>query len=215
MHLNRRQLAFRHQLPLMTRMAGLPTALAATRPLFGARGGRRRVRRGRTRRVLRALFHLRLQLLDLRLQCHHLAAQQYDLLFQDLQVGLDFRWQALTHVLWQWRLFRHCYSLSISRRLSSPPERLPSSDPKAAFHFMEASYLGTIHRSRGIAGLVKRWLGNSSHLWMWDFDSIVGELEQAGFRQDPTCYFRRLSRGKICRCRGRRALDRVSWCRVS
>lgn len=57
-----------------------------------------------------------------------------------------------------------------------------SKDPKAAMYFMEASYLGVKHRPRGLGGLTRAWLGNSNHLWMWDYASIAEELEIAGFR---------------------------------
>lgn len=28
---------------------------------------------------------------------------------------------------------------------------------------------------------MQEWLGNSQHLWMWDYKSITQELENAGF----------------------------------
>lgn len=47
--------------------------------------------------------------------------------------------------------------------------------------FMRKSFLGYTHRPRGIAGIVSAILGNSKHLWMWDFASINAELIDAGF----------------------------------
>lgn len=47
--------------------------------------------------------------------------------------------------------------------------------------FMQESYLGVEHRPRGIRGLMRSWLGNSSHLWMWDLPGISAELEAVGF----------------------------------
>lgn len=50
-----------------------------------------------------------------------------------------------------------------------------------ALEFMQATGLGLEKRERGIKGLVYTLLGNSQHLWMWDFPSLVHELEAAGF----------------------------------
>jgi hypothetical protein len=51
----------------------------------------------------------------------------------------------------------------------------------AAIRFMEETYLGVLERPRGLSGLLRTWLGNSQHLWMWDFASLRRELETAGF----------------------------------
>ncbi len=53
----------------------------------------------------------------------------------------------------------------------------------AAINFMQNTDLGLVHRPRGLSGLFKQWLGNSLHLWMWDFDSLQAELQAAGFCQ--------------------------------
>jgi len=55
----------------------------------------------------------------------------------------------------------------------------PSQD--AAIEFLKETLLGQETRSRGIQGFVQEWLGNSKHLWMWDYKSISYELEKAGF----------------------------------
>jgi hypothetical protein len=47
--------------------------------------------------------------------------------------------------------------------------------------FMKESLLGVPVRPRGVAGLVRSWLGNSHHLWMWDYASLAKELADAGF----------------------------------
>jgi hypothetical protein len=52
----------------------------------------------------------------------------------------------------------------------------------AAIRFMEETYLGVLERPRGLSGLLRTWLGNSQHLWMWDFASLRRELESAGFK---------------------------------
>ncbi len=60
---------------------------------------------------------------------------------------------------------------------------LESSNDQAALDFMERSRLGTKSRPRGLKGLVRSYFGNTSHLWMWDFESMACELEDAGFTQ--------------------------------
>lgn len=56
-----------------------------------------------------------------------------------------------------------------------------NSNPDASLIFMKETYLGKEHRSRGLKGLIQEWLGNSQHLWMWDYKSIADELKNAGF----------------------------------
>jgi hypothetical protein len=55
--------------------------------------------------------------------------------------------------------------------------------PGAAPAFMENTGLGCHSRPRGLKGMLLQSLGNSSHLWMWDFKSLARELETAGFTQ--------------------------------
>ena len=52
---------------------------------------------------------------------------------------------------------------------------------QAAITFMTASGLVREQRKRGLQGLLFEWLGNSVHRWMWDYDSMANELEEAGF----------------------------------
>lgn len=52
---------------------------------------------------------------------------------------------------------------------------------EAAHEFMRNTYLGMESRRKGLTGFLISWLGNSSHLWMWDFKSIEAELISAGF----------------------------------
>jgi SAM-dependent methyltransferase len=51
----------------------------------------------------------------------------------------------------------------------------------AAVTFMDDTLLGERRRSRGLGGLARQWLGNSRHLWMWDYKSLAAELQAAGF----------------------------------
>jgi len=60
-------------------------------------------------------------------------------------------------------------------------EYMNDSSPEAAMKFMEHSLLGRPNRPKGLSGLVRSWLGNSEHLWMWDFESLSAELANAGF----------------------------------
>lgn len=53
----------------------------------------------------------------------------------------------------------------------------------AAARFMTETFLGIAERPRGLRGLLKSWLGNSQHLWMWDYPSLRRELETAGFTE--------------------------------
>ena len=55
----------------------------------------------------------------------------------------------------------------------------PSDD--AALTFMKETSLGHERRSRGLKGVVYSLLGNSQHLWMWDYKSTESELRNAGF----------------------------------
>lgn len=58
---------------------------------------------------------------------------------------------------------------------------LKSTELDAAIQFIESTYLGTQDRPRGIVGFMRSWLGNSKHLWMWDYKALAKELENAGF----------------------------------
>jgi hypothetical protein len=51
----------------------------------------------------------------------------------------------------------------------------------AASNFMRSTGLGRERRPRGSWELVKAALGNSEHMWMWDYKSLAHELRQAGF----------------------------------
>lgn len=53
--------------------------------------------------------------------------------------------------------------------------------PEAAFAFLRDTCLGEEMRPRSMKDLIVSWLGNSRHLWMWDYKSISPELESVGF----------------------------------
>lgn len=64
---------------------------------------------------------------------------------------------------------------------------LESADAVAAVAFMKETSLGVENRSRGLRGLTQSWLGNSAHLWMWDFKALEFELRKAGFHAIRRC----------------------------
>lgn len=64
-----------------------------------------------------------------------------------------------------------------------------SSDPLASLQFMEAAGIGRKERRRGIVGLMRTWLGNSAHLWMWDERSLSLKLQEHGFRSIRRAHF--------------------------
>jgi predicted SAM-dependent methyltransferase len=53
--------------------------------------------------------------------------------------------------------------------------------PEAALSFLRETSLGREKRERGIRDFLSGWLGNSQHLWMWDYKSLELELNAAGF----------------------------------
>jgi hypothetical protein len=58
---------------------------------------------------------------------------------------------------------------------------LQDADTEAALRFLRDTCLGEETRPRTIPAVLRSWLGNSRHLWMWDFRSMAAELEAAGF----------------------------------
>lgn len=60
---------------------------------------------------------------------------------------------------------------------------LENSSTDAALFFLRETSLGKEKRSRELRGFIIDWLGNSQHLWMWDYKSITKELDAAGFVQ--------------------------------
>lgn len=60
-------------------------------------------------------------------------------------------------------------------------EYLASTDSDASLRFMTATYLGRQSRPRSLGQFLRAYIGNSSHLWMWDQKSLARELSNAGF----------------------------------
>ncbi len=59
----------------------------------------------------------------------------------------------------------------------------------AAHRFMESACLGLRNRSRGLTGLLKQWVGNASHLWMYDEKALTEMLTRQGFTAVRRCSF--------------------------
>jgi predicted SAM-dependent methyltransferase len=60
-------------------------------------------------------------------------------------------------------------------------EYAASSSQDAALTFLRRSGLGQEQPARGLRQFLVLWLGNSSHLWLWDYESMAAELTDAGF----------------------------------
>jgi hypothetical protein len=60
-------------------------------------------------------------------------------------------------------------------------EYVSDPSPAAAIRFMQGTILGLETRPRGMPAMLRTWLGNSQHLWMWDFKGLAAELESVGF----------------------------------
>jgi hypothetical protein len=86
---------------------------------------------------------------------------------------------------------RHCHDIlapgGVFRSVMPDLEGLvrhyaADSDPGASKRFIAYSGMGKEARPRGALAFVQSWLGNTSHLWLWDFKGIAQELVDAGFQ---------------------------------
>lgn len=66
---------------------------------------------------------------------------------------------------------------------------LADSNCYASIRFMETSHLGKRRRPRGVNSLIREWLGNSAHLWMWDEAAVAEKLAEHGFRNIRSARF--------------------------
>jgi hypothetical protein len=73
------------------------------------------------------------------------------------------------------------FRLVLPDLLTCARKYIDNTSPDASISFLRETCLGEETRPRSLRGFVTSWLGNSRHLWMWDFKSIVPELQQAGF----------------------------------
>lgn len=58
---------------------------------------------------------------------------------------------------------------------------LKSTATDPASELMRSTLLGVEQRDRGLMSALRSWLGNSRHVWMWDYKSIAFQLGQADF----------------------------------
>ncbi len=61
-------------------------------------------------------------------------------------------------------------------------EYIANPEPTAALDFMTYTNLGQQSRPQSLRARLREVLGNSRHLWMWDYKSMRVELENVGFR---------------------------------
>lgn len=61
--------------------------------------------------------------------------------------------------------------------------------PEAAVKFIKDTLMGTEQRSRGMKGMIVGIFGNANHLWLWDHESTIAELEALGFSSVRRCAF--------------------------
>lgn len=74
-----------------------------------------------------------------------------------------------------------CFRLVLPDFEYSIKKYLESTDSDASIQMLKETALGRVKRHRGIIAYMQDWLGNSQHLWMWDYKSLKQELEKAGF----------------------------------
>ena len=60
---------------------------------------------------------------------------------------------------------------------------------KGSLKFMNNSLLGVTERKRGLKQILTNMIGNSKHLWMWDYYSLSEELREVGFSDIRRCEF--------------------------
>lgn len=95
------------------------------------------------------------------------------LAFQDLRAAL----REVYRVLEPGGVFRSVMpDLAVEVR-----DYLASEAADPASDFMRSTLLGQESRPRNLAGRIRVCLGNSGHLWLWDYRSIAHQLAETGF----------------------------------
>jgi hypothetical protein len=59
--------------------------------------------------------------------------------------------------------------------------------PTASTEFLSYTFLGRKTRPRTAGEFIREMLGNSNHLWMWDYKGLAAELEGVGFTNIRRC----------------------------
>jgi hypothetical protein len=67
--------------------------------------------------------------------------------------------------------------------------RLDRGDPDANAFFLNETTFGTKRREAGFTGLLRKLFNTSTHLWMWDQNSMRQALEDHHFRHIRRCSF--------------------------
>jgi predicted SAM-dependent methyltransferase len=73
--------------------------------------------------------------------------------------------------------------------INSYIENKKNSKTDAALKFIKDTHMGMDSRARGIKASIVSNLGNSKHLWLWDYESAIPEFEKAGFKNIRKCEF--------------------------
>jgi Methyltransferase domain len=60
-------------------------------------------------------------------------------------------------------------------------------NPSASTEFLSYTFLGRKSRPKSLMQMLRENLGNSHHLWMWDYKGLAAELVAAGFRSVRRC----------------------------
>jgi SAM-dependent methyltransferase len=60
-------------------------------------------------------------------------------------------------------------------------DKASAGDPGASLEFMRGTLLGLESRPQGVWSKMRAQIGNTAHLWMWDYPSMEQELKSAGF----------------------------------
>jgi len=60
---------------------------------------------------------------------------------------------------------------------------------EASVKFIRSTLMGTNSRSKGVRSIIESSFGNANHLWLWDKDSTILELEKLGFKNIRVCKY--------------------------
>lgn len=72
---------------------------------------------------------------------------------------------------------------------SAAKNYLASHEKDRAQVFLKSIALGKESRSRSFMGLLRSFIGNTQHLWMWDYEGLESELRKTGFVDIRQAFF--------------------------
>lgn len=84
----------------------------------------------------------------------------------------------------QWRAERYVRALANGAAAAAD-----GAAESAADQFLSSALLGQDRRDRSLVGKARQLVGNSHHLWMYDFATMKARLEAAGFVDVRRCAF--------------------------